>query len=1139
MRYVVPNFARGLVDRGAAAKLSDNYAQKCSELENFYITADNTVRRRPPLLSTPGGIIDDPNTTDFRTVDNRLVVLADVALRDLENLPEELKKMLWMDSVTGHRFPFATHFTKNGSEFTYDTTEPVTIGGTEYTARIKLRAIIQRISIYDVETKEYKEQDSYILASFHHKTEVEYTSSSYSGTISIGAARALADGNRAKIPDAVSPEEIGDPVVVAIFRGGYTEAKLLASGHTMPYKPDEAIKPSIKVARTQDPRLRYFPIILDSPNGQAEFLSVDPDRLDISIPHIDPHADGGITFLFAGFRYRWDTTLRCLNGPSLLPDYSELSHTYLKSYVADNKIGEEPTLPIKVLYIPTTTTKQDDEPRFQYTLKTVATALAERQEDDGPGGLEPLVETVEQSGLVTDSSTDALENLLDGKKIRGFTLQAFRELFPILAPITSNIKNVVGYSRDAYQTTGFMYPDIKYLTSGTDVNGAGTEVPLYTRGVGANTNTRTAVVQPSAPQVAVRPTSEKTLAKSATVELPAAYGFMSESEDVQRFPSGSGYAAGGIGITVALYKNYTSRKGIRATNTVEVSRQEDRRIQQPDGILYFFYDYDRPEVQGALDNVPMLSGFSAAGEAYQSVVMRKAMTAKWRPPIEDQTDYIGTLIRAMRFAISDSGERVDVGTSGASFYNDIQTAEEVRITDNKAFLLWPFGPDVTNIKNFGVPVYISSLNQTDNNLSLLAQDTDLSNLASSTSQDTVTEHNEIQVAAGGVGFKPLTQLARYIAFPTTYTPAFGDVHTLPGRAALSNDNKLFFSAAGFVDEFSNHIGDYFGRISNTPNSTEILRNSGLISTAILPAPTDPQNFVFTTPTGAKDKIRSVIGPSQANILIGSDNSVKHVVPASFGEYIQFENISTAGVTADFIHDSSFFVTASDSDILTAQYHRQALGFLVNIVNPETRLIPKIDSIVSLIPKHRIMLLHGSGDNIVTVVSVGSDRNFKGISKFSFPVKIHRMKQVSDDKVGFILQDGTYAELDFRADENTDYTDNIAGSKNKFNSIITTLPMYTMDAKRFSPGTRMTIRELFFCLYGYIDATVSIVNDETDAHATFDIRHPEPGDATKLKLFSGIYPQKTLPANGSIAPRIRIEKNDNRYMSINSLVAEVQ
>lgn len=1136
MRYVIPDFARGLVDSGAAAKLGDGYAQKCSELENFYIASDNTLKRRPPLLSVPGGIIDDPNTTDFRTVDDSLVVLADVALKDLENLPEQLKKMLWMDSLTGHRLPFARSFTKNGSEFTYSTTQPHTIGGTEYQVKINLRAFIQRISIYDKNTKDYKEQDSYILASFHHTTSVDYSSPRYSGTLTVGAAKLLAAGAEAELPDSLIPGDIKDPAVVAIFRGGYTKAKLVSSAHTMPYKPNAAIKPSIKVANSDDPRLKYFPLITDSPNGQGEFLLVDPSSLASGIDHLDPHADGGVTFLFAGFRYRWDTTLRCLNGPSLLPDYSELSHTFLKTYIADNKIEEQPRLPIKVLYMPASTVQAEGEPAFQFTLKTVATALAERQRDDGPGGLEPLVETVEQSGLVTSSSTDALENLLNGKKVRGFTMDAFRELFPILSPITSNLKNVVGYTRDAYQTTGFMYPDLKYLVAGTDVNGAGTEIPLYTRGVGNNTNRRVAIVQPSAPRAAVRPTSEEEVEVSAEDKIKGANGFMSESNDPNRFPNQNGYAAGGVGVTVVLYKERTA---------ADQTAQRARRIQQPVGILYFFYDYDTPEVQRALDDVPFLSGFSAAGKSYQSVVIRKAMTTPWRPQIETRTDYIGTLIRDMRFAIADSSDRVDVseGARGASFYNDIQTAEEVSITENRAFLLWPFGPAVSVIKNFGVPVFISSLNQTDNNLSLLAQNLGLDNLASSSSHDDVEDttrgDSTIKVATRGVSFEDTVQLSRYIAFPTTYTPATGDVHTLPGRAALSKDNKLFFSAAGLPDEFSNHIGDYFGRVTNTPDSVEILRNSGLLSQSLAPTPQDPQNFTFTTPTGAKDNIQTVIGPSQENILIGSDNSVKHVVPDSFGDFIQFENISSAGVSADFIFDSSFFITASDSDILTARYYREAGGFLVDIVNPETKLIPKVSSIVSLIPKHRIVLLHGQGSNVVTCVSVLEDRRFKGLSKFTFPVNIHSMKQVSDDVVGFILDDGTYAELDFRADEDTDYTDSIAGSKNTFNSVVATLPMYTMDERRFSPGTSFTVRELFLCAHGFLDLRVHVINDTTGVAETVDLRHSEYNDATKLRPFSGIFPYKSMPTNGGIAPRLRIEKNDNRYLSLSSVVLEVK
>ena len=61
MKYPITNFAKGVVDAESQAKFDGDYRQKCSELKNFYIHQDQTLRKRPPLkifTALPEGTLD-------------------------------------------------------------------------------------------------------------------------------------------------------------------------------------------------------------------------------------------------------------------------------------------------------------------------------------------------------------------------------------------------------------------------------------------------------------------------------------------------------------------------------------------------------------------------------------------------------------------------------------------------------------------------------------------------------------------------------------------------------------------------------------------------------------------------------------------------------------------------------------------------------------------------------------------------------------------------------------------------------------------------------------------------------------------------------------------------------------------------
>lgn len=72
MKYPITNFSKGLVDESSEAKFTEDYRQKCSILDNFYVHKNKTIRKRPPLtLDTTL----PPGTVDFIRLEEGLVVM--------------------------------------------------------------------------------------------------------------------------------------------------------------------------------------------------------------------------------------------------------------------------------------------------------------------------------------------------------------------------------------------------------------------------------------------------------------------------------------------------------------------------------------------------------------------------------------------------------------------------------------------------------------------------------------------------------------------------------------------------------------------------------------------------------------------------------------------------------------------------------------------------------------------------------------------------------------------------------------------------------------------------------------------------------------------------------------------------------
>ena len=165
MRLVYPSFRRGLVSEDSWARLSDGYMEKLSECENFYISTDNSLKRRPPLVQPA----DSPlaalrNIVDYQASESKLYVLTNVDSTELDNLPDELKRVLGIEVFLGPR----------NLEDLYTLVDGQLRGEAEVSldsgvADVSLRAYVQKLHVFDANTKEELEDEGYTLATVRHE----------------------------------------------------------------------------------------------------------------------------------------------------------------------------------------------------------------------------------------------------------------------------------------------------------------------------------------------------------------------------------------------------------------------------------------------------------------------------------------------------------------------------------------------------------------------------------------------------------------------------------------------------------------------------------------------------------------------------------------------------------------------------------------------------------------------------------------------------------------------------------------------------------------------------------------------------------------------------------------------------------
>ena len=475
MKLTFDHFAKGLVSPDSLAKMGEDYTLKASELQNFFIHQDNTLRRRPPLTTPDTPLSEIRNIKDMQTSRQKLYVLTDVVPSELPNMPEELKSVLAIENLLGEDTDLSTLYQRSGGTLQATTTAELDTG----VAQVNLRANIQKIRVFNAETKVEIPEEGYTLASVRHRITIEYQGRQ----VALSARRAQLAG---VLPPQYDIDHIEEPAVVMAFRGTDANAALIGSAHTVAFKGNDQSTPSTIDPDIEDARTEFSPILQASPTGQREYINTRVDQILTPLDDLDVHPLGGIAFLFAGLFYRIDgAELRCENGPVLFPDVSTTDMDSIATFVEDNVVQDKLTLPLKVVYIPAEDTPETGQSSI-YTQENLKTALGR-----------DLIDKVGKDGF---NQVAGIEKLLSDKLIRGFDYNIFQQLFPTLHPLLKNIKQVVGFYEDPSSSAAFMYPDIKHLIADSDINGAGSVYPLYLR----DEENRAAITMASVPRLNVQ-----------------------------------------------------------------------------------------------------------------------------------------------------------------------------------------------------------------------------------------------------------------------------------------------------------------------------------------------------------------------------------------------------------------------------------------------------------------------------------------------------------------------------------------------------------------------------------------------------------------------------------------------------------
>lgn len=362
------------------------------------------------------------------------------------------------------------------------------------------------------------------------------------------------------------------------------------------------------------------------------------------------------------------------------------------------------------------------------------------------------------------------------------------------------------------------------------------------------------------------------------------------------------------------------------------------------------------------------------------------------------------------------------------------------------------------------------------------------------------------------------------------------------RHLLSKGKRNTFSKVGVLDKdtniFSLGYKSFLNNVITTSKNLAYIRNADLGISTISDqdhVPTDPQSFIIESRLGDKSKTVDFIEYADKNLLV-SNQKVFRV--SNLSDRIRMQVELNSGVDTPVTSDSSTFIGGLGSVVKIMRYYEAIGGYVSDIANKETSIPGEINSIVSLLEKHKIVLfsLKNNKDKLY-VLSIGESRSVKGFSIFSFGCEIERLVQLSVDKIGVLTSDCKYSELDFGKDFSDDrgYVDiDNEGNLTRYNSIMTTLPLLKLEDSSFSVFDSISLKQLSIGVTGHPAFNIRIIDNNSKRTKSKEYRRVLPGRVTEDSLYSGHLVIKGLPANGSPQPSLSITKDDDGYLELASI-----
>ena len=160
---------------------------------------------------------------------------------------------------------------------------------------------------------------------------------------------------------------------------------------------------------------------------------------------------------------------------------------------------------------------------------------------------------------------------------------------------------------------------------------------------------------------------------------------------------------------------------------------------------------------------------------------------------------------------------------------------------------------------------------------------------------------------------------------------------------------------------------------------------------------------------------------------------------------------------------------------------------------------------------------------------------KGFTKFTMPFTVTSIRKLDDDRIAVLGGQEVY-EMDFSDKDHM--IDLIAGERETYPYIIRPLPLLRLTEKNFSVTKNAPIRSIIVGASGDIYFRYQIIDSIKGLQTETEFRHHDKDNALDRGEIGGQFWINNIPSNGSTLPELRIIKEDDKYIEINSINIEL-